>query len=151
TTFYVGGFSAFVAFRETGKTTWSVLFAGCYFGAAFAKEFGLTLPLMCLAADALWLKNGVRWRQGRTWLPYPAAVAVFVLYLFCRRAAFGPGGAGAPLPDFASVEFQDKFGQRQLTYFGHLFPPAERWWFENAPALAQNARRLFGFVAAGAL
>ncbi|HEY1107700.1 MAG TPA: hypothetical protein VGE76_03680, partial [Opitutaceae bacterium] len=43
TTFYLAGFCAFVAFRLSGHWRWAVIFTGCYFGAAFAKEFGLTL------------------------------------------------------------------------------------------------------------
>ncbi|MES2693177.1 MAG: hypothetical protein V4773_06865 [Verrucomicrobiota bacterium] len=150
TTFYLAGFSAFLAFRDTGRWRWCAVFAGCYFGAAFAKEFGLTLPLMCIAADVLWLTNRERCRAWQTWAPYAAAVTFVVGYYFCRSTAFGPGGAGAALPDFASLEFQEKLAQRQLTYFGHLFPPLERWWFENAPAFKPGALRTFCFVIAGA-
>lgn len=151
TAFYLAGFSAFVAFRLGGRRRWAAVFAGCYFCAAFAKEFGLTLPLMCMAADALWLTPRRKLREWRTWLPYVAAVIFVVGYYFCRKAAFGPGGTGAPLPDLGSAEFQDKLAQRQLVYLGHLFPPLEKHWFENAPAFAGGAVRTLGLVLAGAL
>lgn len=151
TTFYLGGFCSFVAFRLSGRWGWAGVFAGCYFGAAFAKEFGLTLPLMCMAADVLWLTPARKLRDWRMWVPYVAAVVFVIGYYFCRKAAFGPGGTGAPLPDLASAETQEKLAQRQLVYLGHLFPPLEKQWFENAPALVKGAGRTLGFVAVGAL
>jgi hypothetical protein len=141
TLFYLAGFAAFVRFRETGARRWLVAFGGSYACAAFTKEFGLTLPVMCLVADLLWLRRDAEWRAWRTWAPLLVAGAFVVLYYLCRRAAFGVSGVGAPLPTLTDVSFQQQIAQRQLTYLGHLLPPAGRWWHEAAPALAPDRVR----------
>lgn len=149
TTFYLAGFCAFLRFREKGGWRWALAFAGCYAAAAFAKEFGLTLPLMCLLADAMWRTRGRDWLHGRTWVPYGLAVLVVTGYYFGRRAAFGPSGVGAGLPDFKSIAFYTQLAERQLTYVGHLFPPL-RWWFrEDAPLVKEHALLVGSLVLGG--
>lgn len=152
TLFYLAGFAAFVRFRTTERVGWLVGFAVLYAAAAFSKEFGLTLPVMCMVADAVWRPGVRRWRGWKMWAPYVTSVGFVVIYFFCRRAAFGPGGVGAGMPAWTSAAFHEQLAQRQLTYFGHLFPPAERWFFEGAPALKEGAlRRLLWIVGVAAV
>lgn len=139
TMFYLAGFLAFVRYRDRGgRGGWAGVSA-LYALAAFSKEFGLTLPIMFLLADGLWLVRGRRWLEWKTWAPYVGALVVAAVYFCCRRAALSAGGMGAALPAVASAEFQLQFAQRQLTYLGHLFPPAERWLAEGTPAHATRA------------
>jgi len=138
TLFYLAGFAAFLGYRERGEGRWLAAFGVLYAAAIFSKEFGLTLPLMCLLADLLWPWGSRRWRSWKTWAPYGVAGALAIIYFFCRSAAFGPGGVGAGLPDFGSKAFYVQLAQRQLTYFGHLFPPADRWLYEGSPWLTQR-------------
>jgi hypothetical protein len=147
TLLYLAGFLAFLRYRSTDRPGWSWLFGACYAAAAFAKEFGLTLPLMCLVADAIWLGRGKRWGAWRTWLPYAIGAVVVMGYFFSRRAAFGPGAVGTGMPNYTGAEFQLLTAQRQLIYLGNLFPPLERWWFEGAPLLQVHAGRIIGIVA----
>ncbi|MCX6952023.1 MAG: hypothetical protein NTV51_07635 [Verrucomicrobia bacterium] len=151
TLFYLAGCYAFLRYRETALARWSVALAAAYAAAAFSKEFGLTLPIMLLVADLVW-RPGRAPSSARPWknllVPYGACAAVFVIYYFCRRAAFGPGGTGAALPDFASTAFHEQFAQRQLTYLGHLFPPLGTWFAEGTPLLAQHAVRTLLIVVA---
>jgi protein O-mannosyl-transferase len=69
TLLYLAGFLAFLRYRASGDRQWLIAIAGIYAAAAFAKEFGLTLPLMMIAADLVWLQSWRRWRDSRTWLP----------------------------------------------------------------------------------
>ena len=138
TFFYLAGFGAFLGYRERGGKGWLAAFGALYAAAMFSKEFGLTLPLMCLLADWLWPWGG---RSGRSWgmvMPYAVAGALAVIYYFCRSSAFGPGGIGAGMPDLGSEAFYVQLAQRQLTYIGHLFPPANRWLYEGAPWLTDR-------------
>ncbi len=151
TLFYLAGFFAFLRCRETADPRWSVALAAAYAAAAFSKEFGLTLPVMLLVADLLWRPSAPSpaprsWRAVLT--PYAGCAAVFVVYYFCRRAAFGPGGTGAALPDWTSSAFHEQFAQRQLTYLGHLFPPLGTWFTDGAPLLASHAVHTLCLVAA---
>lgn len=93
----------------------------------FSREFGLTLPLMCLLAYLLWPCGNPRWHHWKTWTPYGVAGALAVIYLFCRSAALVPSGIGAGMPDSGSEAFKVELAQRQLAYIGHLFSPANRW------------------------
>lgn len=145
---YLAGFIAFLRHRAAGGRLWVPLIGALYVAAAFAKEFGLTLPLMFLLADVLWLQGWRRWREWRTWAPYVACVVVAVIYFFCRRAAFGGSGMGAGVPAFTDAAFQTQLAQRQLTYLGHLFPPFERWLGEGTPLLKESARRSFYLITA---
>ncbi len=138
TFFYLAGFAAFLGYRERGGGRWLAAFGTLYATAIFSKEFGLTLPLMCLLADLIWPRGDRRWRSWKTWAPYGVAGALAVIYFFCRSAAFGPGGIGAGMPDFGSEAFYVQLAQRQLTYVGHLFPPANRWLYEGSPWLTQR-------------
>jgi hypothetical protein len=147
TTFYLAGFLAFLRYREAGTRTALSAFAALYALAAFSKEFGLTLPLMCIAADLIWHSRWREWRRVATWVPYVASIAFVVVYFFCRRAAFGPGGMGAAFPDLKSAAFHAQFAQRQLTYLGHLFPPADRWLYEGATLLTGQPARNFLWIA----
>lgn len=149
TLFYLVGFYLFLRYRETTQGRWAVALAAAYAAGAFSKEFGLTLPIMLLAADLFW-RPGKSPETPRSWktllVPYAACGTVFVVYYFCRRAAFGPGGTGAPLPDFASAAFHEQFAQRQLTYLGHLLPPLNTWFAEGTPLFTQHAVRTLGLV-----
>ncbi len=147
TAFYLAGFLAFWCYRMRGDRRWAIAAIGCYALAAFAKEFGLTLPLMFLAADVLWLRRGRQWREGPTWLPYLGCIAVVTIGFLCRRVAFGSDVTGAAWPDLMNVEFQRSFSGRQLTYVGHLFPPLERWLHAGAPWFEQHAVRTFLLIA----
>lgn len=150
TLFYLGGFCAFLAYRAAARPPWLGVFALLYGLAAFSKEFGLTLPLMCLLADVIWRPSERRVRDWQSWAPYVAALAVVTAYYFCRRAAFGPGGASAGVPDLTGMAFYEQLARRQLIYFGYLFPPLEEWWHVGAPVLEKYAlRSLAG--AAGAI
>lgn len=142
TLFYLAAFFAFLSYRATGSARALVALTATFATAAFSKEFGLTLPLMLLFADLLWRPAAASaavpsWRHR--FAPYAACAAVFVVYYFCRRAAFGPGGTGTALPDLTSAAFHEQFAQRQLTYLGHLFPPLGTWFGEGLPLLAQHA------------
>lgn len=148
TTFYLAGFIAFLRYRERGSTRSLVAIWLCYGAAAFSKEFGLTFPLMLLLADLAWRQTWRRWREWPTWTPYAGATAVFIVYYFCRSAAFTSGGVGVPLPSLTSAEFHTQFAQRQLTYVAHLFPPMQEWFNDTAPAFAQHAVRTFFLTAA---
>ena len=150
TLLYLAGFLSFLRYRAGGDCRWLIGLGVIYAAAAFAKEFGLTLPLMMIAVDVIWLQSWQRWRDSRTWLPYLVCLAFVVIYFFCRRAAFGAGGAGAAMPDPANADFQRLFARRQLIYLGYLLPPLERWWFEGAPLLNEQARRIFAWVISAA-
>lgn len=156
TLFYLAGFAAFVKYRTTERAGWLAAFAGLSAAAAFSKEFGLTLPVMCMVADLVWRPGGrhghaapLQW--GRLVVPYAVSVGFVVIYFYCRRTAFGPGGVGAGMPAWTSAAFHEQLAQRQLTYIGHLFPPAERWFFEGAPALKEGALRRFLWILGGAV
>lgn len=151
TMFYLAGFYAFLRHRETNGRWWPWAIGGFYAAAAFSKEFGLTLPLMFLVADATWQTNPRRWREWRTWAPYAACLAVALGYYFCRRAAFGTGGMGAGLPNFLGMDFYRQLAQRQLLYLGHLFPGFERWLSEGSPWLTQRVLRTFLAIVAAAV
>jgi hypothetical protein len=148
TTFYLAGFCCFLRYRDTGKWPWALAVAGCYFAAAFGKEFGLTLPIMLLAADLLWPTAGRRWGKAQTWLPYALCVGVVIIYYFCRRAAFGASAGTAP-PDLKSAQFYAQLSQRQLAYLGNLFPGFERWLGEGSPVLVGHVVRTFSWILAG--
>lgn len=160
TLFYLAAFLAFVRHRENGSTLSLVALTLAYAAAAFSKEFGLTLPIMLLVADLLWRPSAPLPAESdsphatalRSWpkilAPYAGCAAVFVLYYFCRRAAFGPGGTGTPLPDLASAAFHEQFAQRQLTYLGHLFPPLGTWFTDGSPVLAKHAVSTLTLIAA---
>ena len=148
TLFYVAGFFAFLRHRKAPSLPRTALFTALYAAAAFSKEFGLTLPAMLLVADLLWRPGPTGLRSWRDVLaPYAGCALVLVVYYFCRRAAFGPGGTGTALPDLASTAFHEQFAQRQLTYLGHLFPPLGTWFFEGSPLLAAHAVRMLSLVA----
>ena len=151
TAFYLAGFCAFLRYRDTIDWRWAAGVGGLYAAAAFSKEFGLTLPLMLLIADATWLTDRRRWRESRTWLPYAFCVAVVIAYYFCRRAAFGPGGMGAGWPNLRNSDFYAQLAQRQLTYVGNLFPGFERWLGEGGSLLSGHVLRTFLLVGAGGL
>lgn len=150
TLFYLAAFFAFVRYRETGSARSLIALTAAYATAAFSKEFGLTLPLMLLVADLLWRPTALS-AAPRSWrnlaAPYGACVAVFVIYYFCRRAAFGPGGTGTALPDLTSAAFHEQFAQRQLTYLGHLFPPLGTWLAEGLPLLTHHAVLTLSLIA----
>lgn len=157
TLFYLAAFLAFVRHRENGSTLSLVALTLAYAAAAFSKEFGLTLPIMLLVADLLWRPSASpraesaaprSWSWPKILAPYAGCVAVFVVYYFCRRAAFGPGGTGTPLPDLASAAFHEQFAQRQLTYLGHLFPPLGTWFTDGSPVLAKHAVSTLTLIAA---
>lgn len=153
TLFYLAGFYAFLRYRETLSGLSLVLFTSAYAAAAFSKEFGLTLPAMLVAADLLWCLSATKNSTARkTWnlvAPYIGAASVLLVYYFCRRAAFGPGGTGTSLPDWTSSAFHEQFAQRQLTYLGHLLPPLGLWFVEGAPLLVHHAVRTLALVAVG--
>src|SRR6185369_14922234 len=109
--------------REQPRWLWVGLLWGCYAAAAFSKEFGLTLPLMLLAADLFWLRTWRNWRRPDTWTPYVGFVAVVLIYRVCRKTALGGNVVGALMPDFGTTAFWVSVCKRQLTYLGHLFPP----------------------------
>jgi hypothetical protein len=149
TLFYVAGLGAFLTYREEGGRCWLVAAWLAYAAAVFAKEFGLTLPLMALVADLVWRRRGREWLQAKTWWPYAGWLAVAGAYLVCRRMAFGPGVAGKPLPSLGDVQFWTGLCQRQLAYLGQLFPPAQLWLHEEAPLVVRHARPALGAIAAG--
>lgn len=149
TLFYLAMFGAFLRFRMEGG--WGALAGGVAAFAAgiFAKEFVLTAPIMLLVADAFWLTRGRAWRALRTWAPYLGCAGVAGIYFLCRRAAFGAGGTGAGIAGFNDADFWPKLAERLLTYFGHLFPPFERWVGAGTPAVAAGrVVTTFGWVAA---
>lgn len=153
TLFYLAGFYAFIRYREKPASLWAGLFTAAYAGAAFSKEFGLTLPAMLLAADLLWGSRASGNSAARvTWrflAPFAGSAAVLLVYYFCRRAAFGPGGTEANLPDWMSTAFHEQFAQRQLTYLGHLFPPLGIWFTEGTPLVVHHAVRTLTLIACG--
>jgi 4-amino-4-deoxy-L-arabinose transferase-like glycosyltransferase len=147
TLFYLLGFILFLRWREQGGWRGGVWVTVVYAAAAFSKEFALSLPLMFLLADLFWLQTWRRWRDISTWSLYAGCGAVFATYYICRKAAFGPALMGTVWPNWLSLEFQTQFARRQLAYLGHLFPPAERWLAESAPAVAQHPLRTFWLIA----
>jgi hypothetical protein len=149
TTFYLAGVCAFVRQREAGGWSWGLVALLFYAAAAFAKEFGLTLPVMWLLADIWWLGGWRRWRSASALLPYLGAIVLVAIYFFCRRAAFGSDGVGAAWPGLGNVDFQRQTAARQLTYLGHLFPPLETWLYDGAPLLEAHATRTFLWIAGG--
>lgn len=127
TTLYLAGFLVFLRYRARGGAGWLAGFAGLYATTAFAKEFGLSLPLMALVADLLWLGTWRHWRRASTWLPYVVSALVAYAYFHCRRTAFGQHGTMGDWPSLTSAEFHRQFAERHLTYFAYLFPSLERW------------------------
>jgi hypothetical protein len=150
TAFYLTGFVAFLRHRERPHGGWLAILWGGYAAAAFAKEFGLTFPLMLFVADLFWLRTWRNWRRSDTWTPYAGLVAVVLLYRACRKAAFGGNTVGALMPDFFTAEFLVSVCRRQLTYLGHLFPPFNHWLQEGAPVIEHHAPALLGAVLLGA-
>jgi hypothetical protein len=120
TFFYLAGIVAWLAYRAGGGRRWLVAAWVSYALAAFSKEFGLTLPFMALAGDLLlhWPALRANWRRALA--PYAGWVVLGIVYFECRRAAFGPAGAGAGWPDLRSVAFWHDLGQRQLEYLRSL-------------------------------
>jgi hypothetical protein len=151
TTLYLAGFLAFLRYRarESNGSGWAVV--AIYALSVFAKEFALTLPVMFLLADVCWLQQWQRWRNLKTWWPYLGCAVVIVLYVYCRRAAFGADGAGAAPPSLTNPDFHRQFAQRQLAYLGHLFPGFERWIADTAPLVKEHAVRALLWIGAAAV
>jgi len=147
---YLAGFVAFVRYRDTGAGHWLPALWLAYGAAVFSKEFGLTLPLMALVADAVWLGRGRSWRSFRTWLPYVGWIAVVGLYFWCRRLALGDMATQAPFSGDTTRTAWAVFCDRQLSYLGHLFPPTRDLWLrDDLPAIARHGTWLLPVVAVG--
>jgi hypothetical protein len=121
TFFYLAGIVAWLAYRAGGGRRWLVAAWLGYALAAFSKEFGVTLPLMALAGDLLLHRPALRanWRSALA--PYAGWIVLGLVYVGCRRAAFGPDGAGTGWPDLRRAAFWQELGQRQLEYLRSLF------------------------------
>lgn len=136
---YLAGVVAFVRYRDGASARWLPVLWLAYAAAAFAKEFGLTLPLMLLAADLLWLRPARPLRAPAVWLPYAGCAAVAAVYFLCRRAALGGLATQAAFSGDTTRSAWAVFCDRQLSYLGHLFPPArEHWLRDDLPAIAQH-------------
>ena len=120
TLFCLAGLLAFARFRETRDFRPLVLSYGCYFGAAFSKEYGLVLPLLIAAwdfshpgkdeASASLRRQPLLWRA----VPYAGYFLVLGFYYVCRRKAFDSGLA---IPE--SHGWAHMAGQ-QIEYWRHL-------------------------------
>ena len=121
TFFYLAGIVAWLAYRAGGGRRWLAAAWLGYALAAFSKEFGVTLPLMALAGDLLLHRPALRanWRSALA--PYAGWIVLGLIYVGCRRAAFGPDGAGTGWPDLRRAAFWQELGQRQLEYLRSLF------------------------------
>ncbi|MBI5380409.1 MAG: hypothetical protein HZA31_00775 [Opitutae bacterium] len=120
TFFYLGGIVAWLAFRTEGHVRWLVAAWLCYAGAAFSKEFGLTLPLMALLGDGLLCRAEVRRDWERAVYLYLGWIGIAAVYFLCRRLALS-GGASGPSLALGSLVFWRELGQRQLQYAQELF------------------------------
>lgn len=147
---YLAGFVAFVRYRDGGGRGWLPALWLAFAAAAFAKEFGLTLPVMALVADLVWLRRGSQWREARTWLPYAGWLAVVAIYFWCRRLAFGAQATAAPFSGDTTRSVWAVFCDRQLSYVGHLFPPLRDVALrDDLPAIAKHGTWLLPVVALG--
>ncbi len=86
--FYVLAFIIFLRAEKTpGKRwAWHALGAAAYFTSLFFKEMGVSLPLLLLVYWFVMKDEDGWWRKGLRWIPYFAAVAV---YLRIRVAVLG--------------------------------------------------------------
>lgn len=154
---YLAGFVAFVRHRDGGGSRWLPALWLAFGAAVFAKEFGLTLPAMALVADIIWLRRGREWRERATWLPYAGWLGVGAAYFACRRAALGGLSTQAAFSGDGVRSAWAVFCDRQLSYLGHLLPPArEHWLRDDLPAIARHGTWLLpalviALVAAAAL
>lgn len=149
---YLAGFVAFVRYRDgggAGLLPWLWL---AFAAAVFAKEFGLTLPAMALLADLVWLRRGRAWRATATWWPYVGWAVVAGGYFLCRRLALGGLATQAAFSGDGAHSAWALFCDRQLTYLGHLLPPArEHWLRDDLPAIAQHGGWLLPVVVLAAV
>lgn len=120
TLFCLAGLLAFARFRETRDFRKLAISYGCYFGAAFSKEYGLILPLLIAAYDLSHHgKNGASpSARRRAWLwravPYAGYFFVLGFYYVCRRKAFDSGLAVPGSHGWTHIAGQ------QVEYWRHL-------------------------------
>lgn len=126
TLFYLAAFAAWLTWRDGGGGGWLPVMWLAYGAAAFAKEFGLTLPLMVLAADLVWRPDARR-SDRPAWLPYVGWLAMAALYFAARRAALGEGVAPQALPTVGDGGLMDQILSRQRAYLDQLFPLSAIW------------------------
>ncbi len=86
--FYLLAFIIFLRGERTpGKRwAWHVLGAAVYFISLFFKEMGVSMPLLLVVYGFVMKDEDGWWRKGLRWIPYLAAVAV---YLRIRVAVLG--------------------------------------------------------------
>lgn len=165
--FYLGAFLCFVRFRLGTSRLWllaSLLVFAC---GLFAKQSMVTLPVLLLAFDWLWLRSmnpTSRWLD-RIW-PHALFFALVAGYLALRHALFG----NAVRESLLTLDTFKQFILRQDRYARELMPTPNwapkvmrtaaevitvgilavcAWWaFTGRSACRQATRRLLFFGAA---
>jgi hypothetical protein len=119
-------------FRSNPAWYWLAMSWIGYGAGIFAKEAALTVPLMALLCELLYVPRIERWSISRAVAPYVGWGAIALVYYYCRTAALG-SGLGAPPIEYGTLSFLQGAAQRQLFYLGHLFWPLQRM-FDSAAA-----------------
>ena len=152
TVFCLASLLAFARFRETGDLRRLAISYGCYFGAAFSKEYGLVLPLLIVAYDISRDRNNgaAAMVRQRRWLwravPYAGYFLVLAFYYVCRRKAFDSPPALPGAPAWTHLATQ------QIEYWRHLLAfervTGGRWFsWTQAASLGQLSAVAFGAIA----
>jgi hypothetical protein len=122
---YLLGIYGLLRFRSNPAWHWLATAWIGYGAGIFAKEAALTLPLMALLCELLFVPRNARWNVVRAVAPYLGWGAVALLYYYCRTTALG-SGMGAPEIAYGTISFWQGVALRQFFYLGQLFWPLQR-------------------------
>lgn len=141
TLFYVAALILFI--DAEGSRRWRlVASAGAFFLSALCKEPGLTLPAVLVGWDLV-ARGGRPWTERvRRYVPYAAALAVYLGLRIAALGAFAPAGAG-PSGDTDALRSTVLFAR----YLGKLVVPVRL----NALYETTPAPRALGWVEAGSV
>jgi hypothetical protein len=118
------GIYGLLRFRSNSAWHWLVISWIGYGVGIFAKEAALTLPLMALLCELLFVPKNARWGLARAVAPYLGWGAIALAYYYCRTVALG-SGLGAPALEYGTLSFWQGVAHRQFFYLAQLFWPLQ--------------------------